>query len=81
LDSEIFAIFPNPASEKILLKNISNKSIGNNFIIVNPTGMVVHAGVLVNDLMVDISDYTPGIYFIKTIVNNRPIGARFIVIH
>lgn len=78
LSSAGLKVYPNPADDKVMIKNTSGEIIG--FEILDMKGRVVQNGILRNtENQVDISLHTTGIYLIRFSTNNNVINYRLII--
>jgi hypothetical protein len=83
VDSEWLAkwrIYPNPASEYIVINNLDRLFGEGNLEIHNIAGQMVHKAVISNDAKIDVSSFIPGLYT-ATIQANKTTGKfKFVVI-
>lgn len=74
--SDSFSVYPNPASGYINISSGSNNTKTEVWIY-NSIGTKVDMFLIENNLSIDISDYSPGIYYIK--FNNNPDVQKVVV--
>jgi len=70
---ESFRVYPNPAATELI---VPEKLFGEEYSIYNSLGKVVQNGEL--GVSIDVSDFNPGMYHIKVLVNNNYSTVRFI---
>ncbi|MFP4447130.1 MAG: C25 family cysteine peptidase [Bacteroidales bacterium] len=78
LESEGLKVYPNPASEKVIVENSNSETV--RFEIVNIAGKIVKNGTLpmtVNEIIV--AEYNPGIYFIRFCKDNNNVEYKMII--
>ncbi|MBK8671087.1 MAG: pre-peptidase C-terminal domain-containing protein [Saprospiraceae bacterium] len=68
---------PNPASDHIFIKNITDKMENQSFSIFNVAGQKVYTGLLKRDMVLDVTEFMQGVYTLK-LESSQSI--RFIVI-
>lgn len=73
LDSEIYSIYPNPASEELQLIGIKGE-----IEIIDLTGNLIKSVEDFNSNSLNISELNPGIYFLRFIKNGQQFSEKFI---
>jgi len=75
-----FMLFPNPATEQVVIINDSNEA---QIIVMNVIGEQVYFGKIGNDkkTIIDVSSFSSGIYFVNVITNQLKTTEKFQVIH
>jgi hypothetical protein len=68
-------IYPNPAKDNITIK--SNSNIKQNLEIYNMVGQSVYTSYIYHDLIIDISNFPKGVYFIKINTKEETITRKF----
>lgn len=76
LSQKYLSIYPNPSMNSII--NV-NSSLSGSIYIRNLTGKTLIAGSIIENLTLDISNLTPGIYFIELIHQEGTISKKFVV--
>ena len=66
------ALFPNPATDKLYVQNISNELINASIEFYDVTGLKVYSGELKNEI--DLSSFSKGIYFVQIKTPNGEAG-------
>ena len=77
--SEDFDIYPNPADKQLIVENSEKKII--HYYLIDITGKVLRNGSLLSNSVntIDISSYTPGIYFIRFRKDEQTLQYKIII--
>ncbi|MDP4266149.1 MAG: PKD domain-containing protein [Bacteroidota bacterium] len=72
-----FMIYPNPTTGKIYFKT-NNSNVLKDIEILDMLGRKVYSSEQLSaDSFIDVSNFAPGIYYLKTIVNDKLVNAKF----
>lgn len=71
---ELPQIFPNPSTSSLTI--IANSAFGEDFVLSNLQGQILHKGTLTQTMILDVSEWSPGIY----ILNIAGIPSKKIVV-
>ncbi|MEZ4928965.1 MAG: T9SS type A sorting domain-containing protein [Chitinophagales bacterium] len=78
VENNVSTIYPNPASEQIILELFDNKYNTSPYSIINTTGKTVLNGVLIGTTTpINISKLSTGVYFLK-IEADVPVYNKFV---